>query len=138
MDFGDLSDDSAIQEKLTNFRKSIKKIEGIITTLMKEDVYEKLSTKEKVDYDLFVAYTLNTLYWLYLRSRNEDPNKNEIKNQLTRIKEYMVKAKNAHERNTIRPTVNKQVAERFVKHGINYRRGDGDGPPPNKITKFTD
>lgn len=28
--------------------------------------------------------------------------------------------KQAHERNTIRPKINQPVAERFVKHGINY------------------
>lgn len=93
MDFGDLEDDKSIQEKLQNFHTSIEKIENLLQNALSADDYEQLSTKEKVDYDLFMAYTLNTLYWLYLRSRGEDPNTTDVKNQLNRVREYMVKAK---------------------------------------------
>lgn len=93
MDFGDLQDDEAVQEKLTNFQNSVKKVNEMLQLTLNSDVSERLSLKEKIEYDLFQAYTLSTLYWLYLRNRNEDPNKNDIKNQLNRIKDYMVKAK---------------------------------------------
>lgn len=93
MDFGDLKDDKPIQEKLINFHNSVEKISQMLQLIINSDIYEKLSVKEKVEYDLFRAYTLNTLYWLYLRNRNEDPNKNDIKNQLNRIKDCMIKAK---------------------------------------------
>ncbi|CAG9816288.1 unnamed protein product [Phaedon cochleariae] len=138
MDFGDLKDDLSIQQKLTNFNNSIGKIDQMLETLLKSDIYEKLSLKQKVDYDLFLAYNLNTLYWLYLRSKNEDPNKNDVKNQLNRIKEYMVKAKQAHERQTIRPKIDQQAAERFVKHGVGFRKESNNQPPPNKKIKFSD
>ncbi|KAJ8942941.1 hypothetical protein NQ318_003827 [Aromia moschata] len=121
MEFGDLGDDKSIQEKLTNFHSSVEKIDNMLNLVLNNDIYETLSLKEKVDYDLFIAYTLNTLYWMYLRSINEDPNKNDIKNQLSRIKDYMVKAKQAHERQTIRPKIDQQAASRFVKHGIQHR-----------------
>ncbi|XP_018575751.1 nuclear nucleic acid-binding protein C1D-like [Anoplophora glabripennis] len=137
MDFGDLKDDKAIQEKLTNFQSSVKKIIQMLQLALSSDVYEKLSIKEKVEYDLFQAYTLSTLYWIYLRNKNEDPNKNDIKNQLNRIKDCMVKAKQAHERQTIRPRIDQQAAGRFVKHGIQYK-DKSKGLPPNKKLKFSD
>ncbi|CAH1113330.1 unnamed protein product [Psylliodes chrysocephalus] len=136
MDFGDLENDKPVQEKLMNFHNSVEKIENMIEKLQKADAYEHLTLKEKIDYDLFVAYTLNTLYWLYLRTKNADPNKNDVKNQLNRVKEYMMKAKQAHERQTIRPKIDQAVANRFVKHGIQYK--EGDGSPINKKTKFAD
>ncbi|KAJ8928666.1 hypothetical protein NQ314_018760 [Rhamnusium bicolor] len=116
--------------------KVLKKIDHMLDIALNSDIYDKLSIKEKVDYDLFIAYTLNTLYWLYLRSRNEDPNKNDIKNQLNRIKDYMVKAKQAHERQMIRPKIDQQAASRFVKHGIQYKTDKADQPPPNKKIKL--
>ncbi|KAG5896069.1 hypothetical protein JTB14_006858 [Gonioctena quinquepunctata] len=82
-----------------------------------------------------LTYSLNTLYWLYLRTKNEDPNKSDVKNQLNRIKEYMMKAKQAHERQTIRPKIDQEAAGRFVKHGINYKN---DQQTLNKKIKFTD
>ncbi|XP_072401277.1 nuclear nucleic acid-binding protein C1D [Diabrotica undecimpunctata] len=138
MEFGDLKNDIIIQEKLTNFHNSVEKIELMLEKLNSADIYEQLSVSEKVDYDLFVAYTLNTLYWLYLRTQNEDPNKNEVKSQLNRIKEYMVKAKQARERHTIRPKVDKFAAERFIKHGINYSRNEDNTPTLNKRIRFED
>lgn len=57
------------------------------------EIRENSALKEKVDYDLFMVYCLNTLYWLYLRTRGLDPNKNDVKSQLNRVKEYMMKAK---------------------------------------------
>ncbi|XP_074028034.1 nuclear nucleic acid-binding protein C1D-like [Leptinotarsa decemlineata] len=135
MEFGDLKDDKVIQEKLTSFHESVEKIGDLINTLLNADIYDKLSLKEKVDYDLFLAYSLNTLYWLYLRTKNEDPSKSDVKNQLGRIKEYMKKAKQAHERQTIRPKLDQEAAGRFIKHGINFKN---DQQVSNKIIKFSD
>ncbi|CAG9856162.1 unnamed protein product [Phyllotreta striolata] len=135
MDFTELKGDKPVQEKLVKFHNSVNKIEEMIQKLQRADIYEQLTLKEKVDYDLFVSYTLNTLFWLYLRVKNEDPNNNDVKNQLNRIKEYMLKAKQAHERQTIRPKVDKAVAGRFIKHGI---QSTTDGQPVNKKIKFAD
>ncbi|KAJ8976053.1 hypothetical protein NQ317_009243 [Molorchus minor] len=44
----------------------------------------------------------------------------------------------AHERHTIRPQIDQQAAERFVKHGIQYREQKPNQPPPNKKIKFSD
>lgn len=140
MDFGDLKDDLNIQSKITSLHNSIQKIDNILSLLNDPKIKDQLTLKEKTDYDLFMAYTLNTLYWIYLRTKGIDPNANEVKNQLNRVKDYMIKAKQvrfcrlskqilhlltelkAYERNTIRPTIKKDVAARFIKHGINRSR----------------
>lgn len=117
MDFGDLINDTVIQEKLQHFHNNVDKIEDLLKVTLDKESYDKLETRDKVNYDLFMAYALNTLYWLYLRSKGIVPN-DDLKNQLNRIKQYMAKAKEAHDRNTIRPTLNQAVAKRFIKHGI--------------------
>ncbi|XP_022910094.2 nuclear nucleic acid-binding protein C1D [Onthophagus taurus] len=120
MDFEDLKDDPVIQEKLNNFHLSVNDLEELINKTLNDFNVEDLSIKDKINYDLFVAYLLNTCYWMYLRTKGLETE--EVKLELGRIKEYMLKAKQAVERKTIRPLLNKPVAERFVKHGINYSK----------------
>ncbi|XP_018328200.1 nuclear nucleic acid-binding protein C1D-like [Agrilus planipennis] len=110
-----------IQEVLLTFRAGIDKIEEKVNNLLSKEEYQKLSLYDKVQYDIFTVYSLNTLFWLYLRTNGLDPNENDIKNELSRIKQYMIKAKEAQDRNTIRPTVDKGAAGRFIKHGIQYK-----------------
>lgn len=95
MNFGDLKSDQTIQTKLLNLHESIVKIDKILELAVPNNatIRDKLTLKEKTDYDLFMAYTLNTLYWLYLRTKGIDPNRDEVKNQLNRVKSYMIKAK---------------------------------------------
>lgn len=97
MDFGDLKNDLPIKEKITKVHGSITKIKDILDVFQKDNVYNQLEPMDKIDYDLFLSYTLNTLYWIYLRTRGIDPNKNDVKNELNRIREYMVRAKEVNE-----------------------------------------
>ncbi|KAF5308670.1 hypothetical protein FQR65_LT06131 [Abscondita terminalis] len=112
MDFGDLEENEGIQEKLGNFHNSLQNLENLLETTLDSEKYESLNTRDKVNYDLFMAYALNSLYWLYLRTKGLNPNQSDIKNQLNRVKQYMAKAKEAHDRNTIRPKLNQAVAKR--------------------------
>ncbi|KAF7268976.1 ribosomal RNA processing 47 [Rhynchophorus ferrugineus] len=134
MELKELENDKIIHEKLQNLHDSVEKISNFLDIAFKADITH-FSQKEKIDFDLFLTYSLNTLYWMYLRTRGEDPNKNEVKNQLNRVKEYMVKAKQAHERQTIRPKVDQSAAKRFVKHGINHKE---TCETPNKKIRFND
>lgn len=93
MDFGDLNDDQKIQNKLTNFKNVVNKIQHTLDLALTLNNYDSLCTRDKVNYDLFLSYSLNTLFWLYLRTKGVDPNKNDVKNELSRIREYMLKAK---------------------------------------------
>ncbi|ENN79721.1 nuclear nucleic acid-binding protein C1D-like [Dendroctonus ponderosae] len=134
MELKDLENDKAIKEKLSNLRNSVQKIKKILDTALEADT-SQFSLKDQVEFDLFLTYALNALYWMYLKTKGEDPNFHDVKNQLARVKDYMVKAKQADERNTIRPKVNQAVAARFVKHGIHHKEEE---QPPNKKIKFAD
>ncbi|XP_066254324.1 nuclear nucleic acid-binding protein C1D [Euwallacea similis] len=136
MELKDLEKDKAIEVKLQNLHDSIQNIQKFLDTALEVDTAE-YSTKDKVDLDLFVTYALNTLYWMYLRTKGEDPNTHDVKNQLNRVKEYMIKAREAHERLTLRPKVDQAAVGRFVKHGISYRDKKPSGQTPKKKVKLT-
>lgn len=93
MDFGDLLNDTKIKEKLFNLHTNIDEIEKIINTALTKFDYEKLTPIEKANYDLFNVYSLNILCWMYMRTKGQDPNKTDIKGELVRIKNYMLKLK---------------------------------------------
>ncbi|KAL1517691.1 hypothetical protein ABEB36_001426 [Hypothenemus hampei] len=133
MELKELEDDKAIKEKLQNVRDSVRKIENILDIAKKVDT-SKLSVKDKIDFDLFLAYALNSLFWMYMRTKGQDPNNHDVKDQLQRIKDYMVKAKQAHDRKTIRPTLDKPAAGRFIRNGLNNYE---EAQPLNKKIKFS-
>ncbi|XP_050308910.1 nuclear nucleic acid-binding protein C1D [Anthonomus grandis grandis] len=138
MELPDLEQDTAIKQKLTNLQDSLDKIQKITDIALEADT-EKLTLKDKVYFNLFLGYALNTLYWMYLKTKGEDPNNHDVKNQLNRIKEYMVKAKQAHDRHTIRPVIDIDAAKRFIKHGIKHKIDHNtDDTPPNKRIVFDD
>lgn len=43
-------------------------------------------------------------------------------NELSRVRQAMVREKDLHERNTIRPTLDKDAAQRFVRHELGIPR----------------
>lgn len=93
MDLGELNSDHALKEKVEKLHESVEKIHKLLNAMKTSFDYNKLESLDKIDYDLFLGFTLNTLYWLYLRTKGIDPNKNDVKNELNRVKSYMLKAK---------------------------------------------
>lgn len=59
--------------KLENFFSAIQKIEDMLS-LANQINYEELSVEEKVKYDIFLSYSINSLYFMYLKINGEDPN----------------------------------------------------------------
>ncbi|XP_055389818.1 TNF receptor-associated factor family protein DDB_G0272098-like [Condylostylus longicornis] len=121
MDFGELKDDKNFVENVTNFANSIKQIDEEVTKCIEFRHYDKLTTEEKVKFDLFLSYTMNSLYWMYVKLQGMDPNEHGIKNEISRVRQAMIRNKQVYESKTLRPTVDKEAAGRFIKHGIHYR-----------------
>lgn len=93
MNLEDITLDGPVEAAINNLSNSVEKIEKLLDEGLNWENYDNLSLKDKVNHDLFIAYTLNTLYWIYLRTKGIDPNTDEVKNELKRIKDYMLKAK---------------------------------------------
>lgn len=56
-------------------------------------------------YDLFLSFAINSFYWFYLRIQGIDPSQHELKSEINRTKEYMIKSKKLYERRTIMPRI---------------------------------
>ncbi|XP_045467438.1 nuclear nucleic acid-binding protein C1D [Harmonia axyridis] len=136
MDFEALGEFGNIKQKVANLHNAIDKLEKMVETALSENMrkeYAKITTKEKTDFDLLMAMTLNMLYWLHLNAIGENPAEHDVKEQLARVKEFMNKVKEAHERQTIRPKLDLPAAKRFIKHGLNSESEESEKRPNKKI-----
>lgn len=73
MDFGELKNDKDFVEKATNLQNALDKIEERITAVCDFPNYDDLSTEEKVKYDLFLSYSINSLYWMLCKLQAIEP-----------------------------------------------------------------
>lgn len=67
MDFGELKNDTEFIAKVINLQTSLNKVDEIITYACLFSKYDDLKTEEKVKYDLFLSYSVNSLYWMFCK-----------------------------------------------------------------------
>ncbi|CAD7091535.1 unnamed protein product [Hermetia illucens] len=126
IDFGELKNDTNFVNKVTNISATLDKIEESIQQMLEVRDYERLSTQEKVKYDLYLSYAINSLYWMYVKIQGMDPNNHDIKHELSRVRQAMMRDKALHDRNTIRPVLDQGAAGRFIRHGLHKKRQDDE------------
>lgn len=73
MDFGELKNDKDFVAKATNLQNALNKIEERISAVCDFPNYDDLSTEEKVKYDLFLSYSINSLYWMLCKLQAIEP-----------------------------------------------------------------
>lgn len=129
---GELPQESDLKN-LANFKNAKRNIEGVLELLIEGDVYDKLSIEDKVKHDLFVSYSLTSLFWMYMRTQGINPTSHMVKAEIDRVQEYVKKYDRIKERKKA-PRLQKAAANRFVKHGL----WDPKEKPPtsNKRKKF--
>jgi hypothetical protein len=116
--------------------------------------YDDLMIEDKVKYDIYLTYTVNSLYFLYLKLQGNQKNvsqvpigrrlclnthfcpQDDIKHELGRIKTAMKRNSDIHDSRTKRPRLDQGAAKRFVKSGL----WDKDDPnrAANKHKRFKD
>lgn len=74
MDFGELRNDEKFIKTVNNFSSALDKIEKSLNAAVELKEFEELSTQEKVKLDNYLAYAINSLYWMHVKLRGDDPN----------------------------------------------------------------
>lgn len=67
-DFKELSNDADIIFKLQEFSQSVSKIEEVLQPFTDLGMYDQLTNAKKIKYNHLMAYSLNSLYWMYLKA----------------------------------------------------------------------
>ena len=138
-DFEQLSNDVDLIARMKDFSQATDKITDILKYLDDPKLYDSLSNAQKIKYNLLMSYSMNTLFWMYLRAEGKiyiTPKYNEISNiafydtlgvnptthqvraENERLKKSMERAQQIKDRKTIMPRLNKNVAQRFIRSGL--------------------
>ena len=85
-----------LAEPLQRFDKSFRNVEEMLAKLLKRPFREVLAGMgdlEAAKMDVVLAYVLNTLFYIYLRTRGSSVTKHPVKDEIGRVKAYFLKMK---------------------------------------------
>lgn len=73
MDFGELKNDTNFVTRVTDFDQSLEEIKAQIQKGLAMDK-SKMTKEDRIKHELFLSYSMNTLYFLYLKINGVDVN----------------------------------------------------------------
>ncbi|KAM7408368.1 hypothetical protein PAMA_002198 [Pampus argenteus] len=109
-----------IDEQLTGFDSSVSSVKTMLEKLMsmpRNDLLQKLDPLDQAKLDLMSAYTLNSLFWMYLVTQGVNPREHGIKQELERIRTYMSRVKDITDKKKA-ARLDKGAAARFVRNAL--------------------
>ena len=144
-----------LSETVKNFHGSLGDLKTKLDLMLSQprtELYDKLDPMGKAKMDLVSAYAINSLFWMLLKTMGENPGAADVKKELDRVKEAMMRCKEIQER-AKRGRVDQGAAKRLVSSGLwepgkaKIRPVAGDGsevgrgeevqdPPRKKIKQF--
>ncbi|KAJ7341601.1 hypothetical protein JRQ81_005904 [Phrynocephalus forsythii] len=122
-----------IQDYLLAFERSVASVDEMLKTMMsvsRSELLQKLDPLEQAKLDLVSAYTLNSMFWVYLATQGINPKEHPVKQELERIRTYMNKVKEIADRKKA-AKLDKGAASRFVRNALYEPK------PHHKSTKKT-
>ncbi|XP_018054352.1 PREDICTED: nuclear nucleic acid-binding protein C1D-like [Atta colombica] len=117
-DFEELSHDADIIARLKQFSEAAFKIQDMVELVGDPSMFDKLPNADKIKYNLLLSYSLNSLFWMYLKAEGIDPSKHRIRLENERLKKAMIRAKQINDKNTLMPRVDINVAKRFMRNSL--------------------
>jgi len=139
-----------IDEQLTGFDSSVSSVKTMLEKLMsmpRNDLLQKLDPLDQAKLDLMSAYTLNSLFWMYLVTQGVNPREHGIKQELERIRTYMNRVKEITDKKKA-ARLDKGAAARFVRNALyepeekesrkksaSKKAADSSDTPPSKRSK---
>ncbi|XP_030297005.1 nuclear nucleic acid-binding protein C1D [Sparus aurata] len=109
-----------IDDQLTGFDSSVSSVKSMLDKLMsmpRNELLQKLDPLDQAKLDLMSAYTLNSLFWMYLVTQGVNPREHGIKQELERIRTYMNKVKEITDKRKA-GRLDKGAAARFVRNAL--------------------
>lgn len=109
-----------IHDSLTALESSLGAVEDMLKTMMsvsRNELLQKLDPLEQAKVDLVSAYTLNSMFWVYLATQGVNPKEHPVKQELERIRVYMNRVKEITDKKKA-AKLDRGAASRFVKNAL--------------------
>ncbi|EJT51472.1 hypothetical protein A1Q1_07234 [Trichosporon asahii var. asahii CBS 2479] len=112
---GKMDDPSA---SLKSFDSTLSALETAVAPLFDQSLNslrDGLGGIDRAKLDVLLAYTINNLVWMYLKTRGANPDDHDVTKELDRIKTYYAKVRDAESGvSTRRSKIDADAAHRFV------------------------
>jgi len=112
-----------ITETLTGLDSRLNLIEEIVKPMLGTPITEltaKLTPLDQAKFNIAMAYTLNALFYMYLRVQGVNPVSHPVSAEMERVKTYLTKLKelDPNREPEKRTPIDKGAANRFVSAGL--------------------
>lgn len=116
--------DDNVKQSLVSLEEEVAKLEKILGPVIQtplKDLKKSLTPFENAKLNLIMAYSINTLYYMFLKTQGLSPQQHPVTEELERVRDYFhklntVAGKTKPDQMTLR--LNKDAADRFIKHAL--------------------
>ena len=110
-----VADTKKFQDSLTSLNKLLDTFQSVPL----QDLVEQnnLGSVSKAKLDCLSAFALNSLVWMWLRTKGQNPKETGVKAELDRVKACMIRLKEVQDKSKRNP-VDAQAAKRLVKGSL--------------------
>ncbi|OMJ21111.1 Nuclear nucleic acid-binding protein C1D [Smittium culicis] len=113
---------SKIEDQVKKLDLALEDVEKKIKPILEFSLHEnliKLNTLERCKIEALIAYSLNTLIYIFIRINGFLPQSHPVMNELKRIQNSITKINEAEESSNKRKlVVDSEAAKRFIKHAV--------------------
>ncbi|KAL3874273.1 hypothetical protein ACJMK2_037313 [Sinanodonta woodiana] len=109
-----------VKQKIANLDKILSEVEERLKPFLDtpyNELIAELNPLDKAKADLVAAYSINSLFWMYLNICGVNPKDHGIKQELDRIRSYMNRVKEIQDK-ALAPKLDVKATKRFVKSAL--------------------
>ncbi|KAJ1668117.1 hypothetical protein IW140_000717 [Coemansia sp. RSA 1813] len=117
-----------VQKQVDQFGLAVDNVHRALGPILSQPLGEtlpKLSAMQRCELEALVAYSINTLFFVYLKANGVPPKEHPVMNELQRVQRYIEKinkTKNHSGGADARPLkVDKDAADRLIRSAINSK-----------------
>lgn len=113
-----------IRDQVTKFDTQLRDLDAFIRPLFQfqnlAQLTQDMEPLERAKLNMCLAYTANTLFYMFLKTQGINPQKHPVKKEIQRIQQYMakIKAKQQQIQEKRSMSLNKDAASRFINAAL--------------------
>ncbi|KAI8817617.1 uncharacterized protein EV422DRAFT_604385 [Fimicolochytrium jonesii] len=107
--------------QMANFEKAVTNLTSLLDPVLDAPLDQLLATLDAFDrakLEVLLAFALNTITFVYLRTQGHSTKEHPVKIELDRVKEYFKKLKDAAGLNKPTMRIDKGAAKRFINNSL--------------------
>ncbi|KAI7834890.1 Sas10/Utp3/C1D family-domain-containing protein [Kickxella alabastrina] len=122
--------DKKLSKQVDQLDAAIEQVERALGPILSQPLNEqlsKLSAIERCELEALIAYSIDTLFWIYLKVNGVPPKEHPVMAELQRVQRYIgkinkAKGINGEDGGGDRMKLDKQAADRFIRNAISSNK----------------